>query len=70
MSRTRRGLSGALAALALALALPALAAAATKPGVSTGGASKLTITTATLNGKTGACGMHLSKAIHDAGAAK
>ena len=51
MSRTRRGLSGALAALALALALPALAAAATKPGVSTLGASKLTITTATLTGK-------------------
>jgi len=23
-----------------------------------------------LNGKMGACGMHLSKAIHDAGAAK
>ena len=25
---------------------------------------------ATLNGKTGACGMHLSKAMHDAGTAK
>ena len=51
MSRTRRGTSAALAALALALAVPGLAAAATKPGVSTGGASKVTITTATLNGK-------------------
>jgi hypothetical protein len=44
-------MSAALAALALTLAVPALAAAATKPGVSTGGASKVTITTATLNGK-------------------
>ena len=51
MSRTRRGTSAALAALALTLAVPAMAAAATKPGVSTGGASKVTITTATLNGK-------------------
>ena len=51
MSRTRRGTFAALVALALALAVPALAAAATKPGVSTGGASKVTITTATLNGK-------------------
>ena len=51
MSRTRRGTLAALVALALALAVPALAAAATKPGVSTGGASKVTITTATLNGK-------------------
>jgi hypothetical protein len=51
MSRTRRGMSAALIALALALAVPALAAAATEPGVSTGGASKVTITTATLNGK-------------------
>ena len=33
MSRTRRGTSAALAALALALAVPAIAAAATKPGV-------------------------------------
>ena len=51
MSRTRRGTSAALAALALTLAVPSMAAAATKPGVSTGGASKVTITTATLNGK-------------------
>jgi hypothetical protein len=51
MSRIRRGTFAALVALALALAVPALAAAATKPGVSTGGASKVTITTATLNGK-------------------
>jgi hypothetical protein len=51
MSRTRRGTSAALAALALTLAVPAMAAAATKPGVSTGGASKVTITTATLNGR-------------------
>jgi hypothetical protein len=51
MSRTRRGLPAVLAALAVSLAVPALAAAATKPGVSTGGASKVTITTATLNGK-------------------
>ena len=34
MSRTRRGTPAALVALALALAVPALAAAATKPGVS------------------------------------
>jgi hypothetical protein len=51
MSRTRRGTFAALIASALALAVPAIAAAATKPGVSTGGASKVTITTATLNGK-------------------
>ena len=51
MSRTRRGTPAALTALALALAVPAIAAAATKPGVSTGGASKVTITTATLTGK-------------------
>ena len=51
MSRTRRGTSAALAAVSLILAVPAIAAAATKPGVSTGGASKVTITTATLNGK-------------------
>jgi hypothetical protein len=51
MSRTRRGTFAALIAFALALAVPAMAAAATKPGVSTGGASKVTITTATLNGK-------------------
>jgi hypothetical protein len=51
MSRTLRGLPAVLAALAVSLAAPALAAAATKPGVSTGGASKVTITTATLNGK-------------------
>jgi hypothetical protein len=53
MSRTRRGTPAILAALALALVLvlPATALAATKPGVSTGGASKVTITTATLNGK-------------------
>jgi hypothetical protein len=51
MSRTRRGLPAVLAAFAVSLAVPALAAAATKPGVSTGGASKVTITTATLNGK-------------------
>jgi hypothetical protein len=41
----------AIAALGLALAVPSMAAAATKPGVSTLGASKLTITTATLTGK-------------------
>jgi hypothetical protein len=51
MSRIRRGTFAALIALVLVLAVPALAAAATKPGVSTGGASKVTITTATLNGK-------------------
>jgi hypothetical protein len=51
MSRTRRGMPAAVAALGLALAVPAIAAAATKPGVSTLGASKLTITTATLTGK-------------------
>jgi hypothetical protein len=50
MSRTRRGTPVILAALALALAVPAVAAAATKPGVSTGGATKVTITTATLHG--------------------
>ena len=51
MSRTRRGMPAVLAALAVALVLPTAALAATKPGVSTGGASKVTITTATLNGK-------------------
>ena len=51
MSRTRRGTSAALAALALTLAVPAFAAAATKPGVSTLGVAKVTITTATLTGK-------------------
>jgi hypothetical protein len=51
MSRTRRGAPVVLTAIALALTVPAVAAAATKPGVSTGAASKLTITTATLNGK-------------------
>ena len=51
MSRTRRGAPAVLAALALALAVPAIAAAATKPGVSTLGAAKVTITTATLTGK-------------------
>jgi hypothetical protein len=53
MSRTRRGAPAILAALtlALALAVPAVAAAATKPGVSTLGAAKVTITTATLTGK-------------------
>ena len=51
MSRTRRGTSAALAALALTLAVPAIAAAATKPGAATLGASKVTITTATLTGQ-------------------
>ena len=51
MSRTRRGTFAAFAALALALAVPALAAAATKPGATTLAASKVTITTATLNGQ-------------------
>ena len=51
MSRTRRGASAVLAALALALAVPAIAAAATKPGATTLGASKVTITTATLTGQ-------------------
>jgi hypothetical protein len=51
MSRTRRGTSAALAALALTLAVPAIAAAATKPGATTLGASKVTITTATLTGQ-------------------
>jgi hypothetical protein len=51
MSRTRRGAPVVLTAIALALTVPAVAAAATKPGVSTGAATKLTITTATLNGK-------------------
>ena len=51
MSRTRRGTSAALAALALALTVPAMAAAATKPGATTLGASKVTITTATLAGQ-------------------
>lgn len=51
MSRTRRGTSAALAALALTLAVPAMAAAATKPGATTLGATKVTITTATLTGQ-------------------
>ena len=51
MSRTRRGAPAVLAALAVALAVPAIAAAATKPGVTTLGASKVTITTATLTGQ-------------------
>jgi hypothetical protein len=51
MSRIRRGTFAAVAALALALAVPALAAAATKPGATTLAASKVTITTATLNGQ-------------------
>jgi hypothetical protein len=51
MSRTRRGTSAACAAFALALAVPAMAAAAAKPGAATLGASKVTITTATLNGQ-------------------
>jgi len=51
MSRTRRGTFAAVAALALALAVPALAAAATKPGATTLAASKVTITTATLSGQ-------------------
>jgi hypothetical protein len=51
MSRIRRGAPAVLAAVAAALAVPAIAAAAAKPGVSTGGASKVTITTATLAGK-------------------
>ena len=51
MSRTRRGTSAALTALALTLAVPAIAAAATKPGAATLGASKVTITTATLTGQ-------------------
>jgi hypothetical protein len=51
MSRTRRGTSAALAALALTLAIPAMAAAATKPGATTLGASKVAITTATLAGQ-------------------
>jgi hypothetical protein len=51
MSRTRRGAPAVLAALAFALAVPTIAAAATKPGVTTLGASKVTITTATLTGQ-------------------
>jgi hypothetical protein len=51
MSRSRRGAPTVLVALALALAVPAVAAAATKPDVSTLGAAKVTITTATLTGK-------------------
>jgi hypothetical protein len=51
MSRSRRGAPAVLAALALALAVPGIALAATKPGVSTLGAAKVTITTATLTGK-------------------
>ena len=50
MSRIRR-VGPALALAALALAVPAVALAATKPGVSTLGAAKLTITTATLTGR-------------------
>ena len=51
MSRTRRGRPAPWPRSRSRSPLPAIAAAATKPGVSTGGASKLTITTATLNGK-------------------
>jgi hypothetical protein len=51
MSRTRRGAPAVLVALAVALAVPAVAAAATKPAVSTLGAARVTITTATLTGK-------------------
>ncbi|HEX5898980.1 MAG TPA: hypothetical protein VFY32_06235 [Solirubrobacteraceae bacterium] len=51
MPRTRRAAPAVLAAFALALAVPAIAAAATKPGVTTLGASKVTITTATLTGQ-------------------
>ncbi len=51
MSRTRRGAPAVMAALAFALAVPSIAAAATKPGVTTLGAAKVTITTATLTGK-------------------
>jgi hypothetical protein len=51
MSSTRRGMPAVVAALAFALTLPATAAAATKPGVSTLAASQVTITTATLRGK-------------------
>jgi hypothetical protein len=51
MSRTRRGTSAALAALALTLAVPSMAAAATKPGATTLGATKVTITIATLTGQ-------------------
>jgi hypothetical protein len=51
MSRTRRGAPAVLAALALTLAVPATAAAATKPAVTTLGASQVTITTATLTGQ-------------------
>jgi hypothetical protein len=40
-----------MAAFALALAVPAVAAAATKPGVSTGGAAQVTINSATLTGQ-------------------
>jgi hypothetical protein len=50
MSRIRR-VGPAVALAALALAVPAVALAATKPGVSTLGAAKVTITTATLTGK-------------------
>jgi hypothetical protein len=50
MSRIRRGAPAVLTAIAAALAIPATAAAAAKPGVVTGGASKVTITTATLAG--------------------
>jgi hypothetical protein len=51
MSRTRRGTPAVLVALAFALAVPTVAVAATKPAVSTLGAAKVTITTATLTGK-------------------
>src|SRR5689334_24519160 len=51
MSRIRRGAPAALAAVALALVVPAIAAAATKPGVSTGGAAQVTINSATLTGQ-------------------
>jgi hypothetical protein len=51
MSRIRRGAPAALAAVALALIVPPVAAAATKPGVSTGGAAQVTINSATLTGQ-------------------
>src|SRR4051794_23228600 len=51
MSRTPRGTSAAPPPPPPPPALPPPAAAAPQPGVSTGGASKVTITTATLNGK-------------------
>jgi hypothetical protein len=51
MSRIRRcAPTAVLTAVAIALAVPALAVAATKPGVSTGGAAQVTINSATLTG--------------------